>query len=69
VTLGGGSNYPPGVTGGEDYFYPEECPECGSGCTPGEECPECGEYVRTDEDRAEAAAELQYDVMKEEGRL
>ena len=36
-----GSNYPDGVTGGEDYFYPPTCPTCGAFLDEWNECPDC----------------------------
>lgn len=42
------NNYPPGVTGREDYFYPETC-ACG-GDMPAEDeaCEDCGRVLTAD---------------------
>lgn len=42
------SNYPPGVTGAEDYFYPPTC-TCGDELPPeGEACAGCGSVMTED---------------------
>lgn len=64
------SNYPPGVTGMEDYFQTHTCPSCKEeGVSPGEDCPFCGEYVPDRYDYESTKADEDYDRLKDDGDL